>query len=158
MWALPFSLKVWKSIPRDRDRQRSTMIEVEGTIVAFSLKKKIDLSLLSIECRILDRCRASTDLQVSMPTSDLWAIYIFPRLVLSRPIWGIYTSNSRTETWMWKLGDRSHRKVQLYFGNNEDAQFHSWEYINRKQTFILDSSNGKLSIVEEQILRFVFVP
>jgi hypothetical protein len=63
------SLKVNNLIPRNRDRQLSTMTEVEGTIVAFSLKKKLYLSLLLIECQILDRCRASTDLQVSMPTS-----------------------------------------------------------------------------------------
>jgi hypothetical protein len=63
------SLKVKNLIPRNRDRHLSTMIEVEGTISLPSVKKKIDLSLLLIECRILDRCRASTDLQVSMPTS-----------------------------------------------------------------------------------------
>jgi hypothetical protein len=34
------------------------MIEVEGTIFAFEFSKKYDLSLLSIEGRVLDRCRA----------------------------------------------------------------------------------------------------
>ncbi len=53
-----FSLKVKNSIPRNRDRQRSTKIAVEGTIFAFDFSKKYDLSLLSIGCRVLDRCRA----------------------------------------------------------------------------------------------------
>jgi hypothetical protein len=51
-------LKVKNSIPRNRDRQRSKLIEVEGTIVAFEFSKKYDLSLLSIEGRVLDQCRA----------------------------------------------------------------------------------------------------
>jgi hypothetical protein len=34
------------------------MIAVEGTIFAFGFLKKYDLSLLSIEGRVLDRCRA----------------------------------------------------------------------------------------------------
>jgi hypothetical protein len=38
------------------------MIEVERTIFAFKFSKKYDLSLLSIEGRVLDRCRlASVD-------------------------------------------------------------------------------------------------
>jgi hypothetical protein len=53
-----FSLKVKNSIPRNRDRQRSTKIAVEGTIFAFGFLKKYDLSLFSIEGRVLDRCRA----------------------------------------------------------------------------------------------------
>jgi hypothetical protein len=53
-----FSLKVKNSIPRNRDRQRWTKIAVEGKIFAFGFSKKFDLSLLSIECQVLDRCRA----------------------------------------------------------------------------------------------------
>jgi hypothetical protein len=34
------------------------MIEVEGTIFAFEFSKKYDISLLSIKCRVLDRCQA----------------------------------------------------------------------------------------------------
>jgi hypothetical protein len=34
------------------------MIAVEGTILAFGFFKKYDLSLLLIEGRVLDRCRA----------------------------------------------------------------------------------------------------
>jgi hypothetical protein len=51
-------LKVKNSIPRNRVRQRSKMMEVEGTIFAFSFLKKYDISLLLIECRVLDRCQA----------------------------------------------------------------------------------------------------
>ncbi len=53
-----FFFIVKNSIPRNRDRQRSTKIAVEGTIFAFGFSKKYDLSLLLIEGRVLDRCRA----------------------------------------------------------------------------------------------------
>ncbi len=53
-----FSLKVKNSIPRNRVRQQSKTITVEATIFAFGFSKKYDISLLSIECRVLDRCRA----------------------------------------------------------------------------------------------------
>ncbi len=53
-----FLLKVKNSFPRNRYRQRSTKIAVEGKIFAFGFSKKYDLSLLSMECRVLDRCRA----------------------------------------------------------------------------------------------------
>ncbi len=32
--------------------------DLEGKIFAFGFSKKYDLSLLSIECRVFDRCRA----------------------------------------------------------------------------------------------------
>ncbi len=52
----------------------------------------------------------------------LWAIYIFPGSVclfgcckIGRPIVGIYTCKSLTDTWMWKLGG----KILLFcFANN----------------------------------------
>ncbi len=43
---------------RDSDHQPSTKIAVVGTIFAFGFLKKYNLSLLSIEGRALDRCRA----------------------------------------------------------------------------------------------------
>ncbi len=45
-------------IPRDRVCRRSTKIAVEGKIFAFGFLKKYDLSLLSIEGRVLDQCRS----------------------------------------------------------------------------------------------------
>jgi hypothetical protein len=65
-----FSSKVKNFIPRYRDRQRSTKISVEGTIFAFGFSKKYDLLLLSIEGRVLDRCRA-IDRLVSV-NAPLW--------------------------------------------------------------------------------------
>jgi hypothetical protein len=64
-----FSLKVKTLIPINWDRQQLTMIEVEGTIIGFEFSKKYDLSLLPTSGREFDHCQASTDLQVSMPTS-----------------------------------------------------------------------------------------
>jgi hypothetical protein len=51
-----FSLKAKNLIPINRDRQRSTMIEVEGTIIAFEFSKKYDLSLLPTSGHEFDRC------------------------------------------------------------------------------------------------------
>jgi hypothetical protein len=31
------------------------------------------------------------------------------------------------------------KNVITLLGNNEDAQFHFWEHMNRNQTFLLDS-------------------
>jgi hypothetical protein len=45
-------------IPRNQYRQRWIKIVVEGKIFAFGFSKKYDLSLLSIESRVLDWCRA----------------------------------------------------------------------------------------------------
>ncbi len=50
-------------------------IEVEGTIFAFGFSKKYDISLLSIECRVLDRCRAfdrlaCVDAHLCIPAGD----------------------------------------------------------------------------------------
>ncbi len=53
-----FYIESVKSIPRHCDRQRLTTIAVEGTIFAFGFSKNYDLSLLSIEGGVLDRCRA----------------------------------------------------------------------------------------------------
>jgi hypothetical protein len=71
----------------------------------------------------------------------LSAIYIFSGSVclfgcskMGKPILGIY--KSVTDTWMWKLGDRT---LFFCFGNNMVMQFHFWEYINRNQKVILDS-------------------
>jgi hypothetical protein len=52
-----FSLKVKNSIPRNWVCQRSKTIAVEGTIFAFGFSKKYDISLLSIECLVLDAWR-----------------------------------------------------------------------------------------------------
>jgi hypothetical protein len=64
-----FTLKVQKAIPKHPNQQQSTMIEVEGMILAFAFSKKYNLSLLPTSGCVFDRCRASTDLQVLMPTS-----------------------------------------------------------------------------------------
>jgi hypothetical protein len=69
-----FSLKVKNSIPRNRYCQRSTKIAVEGKIFAFGFWKKSDLSLLSIECQVLDRVCAF-DRLVSVD-AHLWYIQV----------------------------------------------------------------------------------
>jgi hypothetical protein len=72
-------LKVKNLIPRNRDRQRLTMIGVGGTIFGFKFSKKYDLPLLLTSVREFDCCRASIDLQVSMPTpAGGWSKY-YPR-------------------------------------------------------------------------------
>jgi hypothetical protein len=51
----------YRSMPRLWDPNYYSLhldIEVEGTIFAFGFLKKYDISLLSIECRVLDRSRA----------------------------------------------------------------------------------------------------
>jgi hypothetical protein len=53
-----YSLKVKNMITRNRDRQQWTKIAVEGKIFAFGFSKKDDLSLLSMECPVLDWGRA----------------------------------------------------------------------------------------------------
>jgi hypothetical protein len=52
-----FQIESEKFDPRNWVRQRSKTIAVEGTIFAFGFSKKYDISLLSIECRVFDRCR-----------------------------------------------------------------------------------------------------
>jgi hypothetical protein len=68
-----FFIKSENLIPRNRDRQRSTKIAVEGKIFAFVFSKKSDISFLSIECRVLDRCRAFDRLVSvdALPTSGV---------------------------------------------------------------------------------------
>jgi hypothetical protein len=67
-----FSLKVKNLIPRNQVRQRSKTIAVEGMIFVFGFSKKYGISLLSIECRVLDWCRAFDRLaDLSMPTSAI---------------------------------------------------------------------------------------
>jgi hypothetical protein len=53
-----FFIESEKFDPRNRDRQRSTKIAVEGKIFAFGFSKMYDPSLLSIKGRVLDRCWA----------------------------------------------------------------------------------------------------
>ncbi len=50
-----------------------------------------------------------------------------------RPILEIY--KYLTDIWVQELVDRT---LQFCFGNNKAAQVYFWEYINGKQTFILD--------------------
>jgi hypothetical protein len=70
-------------------------------------------------------CVASSPISTFM---YLWGIYIFPWLVLSRPISFRYTNV--------EIGRQN---IIILIGNNEVLQFHVWENINRNQTFILDS-------------------
>ncbi len=79
------------------------------------------------------KCSASIPIPTFM---YLWAIYVFPGSVrlfgcskIGRLILGIY--KTLTDTWVWKLGDKI---LQLCFGNNREAQFHFWEYVNWNQT------------------------
>jgi hypothetical protein len=67
-----FSLKVKNSIPRNRVRQRWKTIAVEGMTFAFGFSKKYNISLLSIECRVLDRCRAFD--QLACVDAHLWLL------------------------------------------------------------------------------------
>ncbi len=66
----------------------------------------------------------------------LWVIYIFSGSVclfgcrkIGRPILGIYKSLKECGNW----------ETKPYNSVLEITQFHFWEYINRNQTFILDS-------------------
>ncbi len=48
--------------------------------------------------------------------------------------WEYINRSQKHECGNWDSGDRT-----FCFGNNKSAQFHFWEYLNRNQTFILDS-------------------
>ncbi len=74
---------------------------------------------------------------IHVSVSDLY----IPRIGL--PIW--LQQNRQTDPWIYKSlidawpGKLRNRTFWFCFGNNEAVQFYFWEYINRNQTFILDS-------------------
>jgi hypothetical protein len=55
-------------------RSLEIVIAEEGKKFAFGFSKKYDLSLLSIECQILDRCRAFD--RLASVDAHLWFYYI----------------------------------------------------------------------------------
>ncbi len=75
------------------------------------------------------------------------SMYICERFIYSQDWPTVYIS--LTDTWMWKLGDRT---LQFCFGNKEVPQFHFWEYINRNQTFILYSHRSFICSVPRKKL------
>jgi hypothetical protein len=83
----------------------------------------------------------------------LWASYIFPGSVwlfgcskIGRPIY-----KWLTDTWMWKLGDRT---LYFCFGNIEAVQFHFLEDINRNQTFIFDLTGPPFTVRQRRYILF----
>jgi|LakMenEpi03Aug12_release.lakeMendotaPanAssembly.Ray.scaffolds.fasta_scaffold673048_1 hypothetical protein len=74
---------------------------------------------------------------IQVSVSNLYiseSVCLFGCCKIGRLILGIY--KLFTDTWKLKLGDNT---LQLCFGSKEAVQFHFWVYINRNQTFTLDS-------------------
>ncbi len=124
-----------------------TWWKITRLVYIFYIKIKQRFSCLFIpHCTVSNLCipwneTARPCSQFLPSCSCMRAVYIFPGSVclfvsskIGRSILGIH--KSLTDTWMWKMEDRT---LLFCFWNSKDEQYHFWEYINRNQTFILDS-------------------
>ncbi len=119
------------------------ILSIQNCIHAFSVL------LLCTVPKILCMYSQKWNCAVSFPIPTfmyLWAIYIFPGSVClfgcSKIAHRSWEYKSLTDTWMWKLGDRT---VIILFWKYWDqaAHFHFWKYINWNQPsyWILTSSS-----------------